>query len=53
MCTHVDMYSSQIVTQVVAEDPDISFNAEIHYAVLTTKMDNARGDDTSTSDGKD
>ena len=26
-------YSSQIVTQVVAEDPDISFNAEIHYAV--------------------
>jgi len=30
------MYSSQIVTQVVAEDPDISFNAEIHYAVLTT-----------------
>ena len=43
------MYTSQTVkqytstphtppppTQVVAADPDISFNAEVHYAVVTT-----------------
>ena len=37
-CPHKHMYTSQTTpTQLVAEDPDTSFNAEVHYAVLTTE----------------